>query len=62
MFFEGNDIKQEKIRDLSGMGHHRKSIPLDMEFMLENYIEILEMRTKKIKEEIDDRRYKGLST
>ena len=44
MFFEGNDIKKEKIKDLSGMGDYRKSIPLNMEVMLENYIEILEDR------------------
>lgn len=45
MFFEGNEIVKEKIKDLSGMDDYRKSIPLDMELMLDNYIEILEQRT-----------------
>jgi len=48
MFFENNDIKKDKLKDLSGMGDYRKSIPLDMELMLENYIEILEMRSRYI--------------
>ena len=44
MLFEGQELKKEKIKDLSGMGDYRKSIPLDMEFMLDNYIKILEKR------------------
>ncbi len=44
MFFEGSNINKEKIRDLSGMEDYRKSIPLNMEVMLDNYIEILKQR------------------
>ena len=44
MFFEEEGISRDTIKDLSGMMDYRKSIPLDMELMLDNYIAILEKR------------------
>ena len=45
MFFEENVIAKERVKDLSGMNDYRKSIPLDIEKMIDNYIEILEKRS-----------------
>lgn len=49
MFFEENEMARDRIKDLSGMEDYRKSIPLDMEVLLDNYIEILEQRIAFLK-------------
>ena len=44
MFFEKDEIQKEKVKDLTGMNDYRKTIPLDLEVLLDNYIEILTKR------------------
>ena len=44
MLFDGYEVRKENIKDLTGMKDYRKSIPLDLELMLGNYIDVLEKR------------------
>lgn len=45
MFFDG-EISKDKIKDLSGSGDIKKGVPEDINFLLDNYINILEERKK----------------
>ena len=44
MFFNGEIIKKENIKDLSGSGDVKKGIPRDINYLLQNYINILQQR------------------
>ena len=43
MFFENEDVENDKILDLSGNGV-KNNIPKNVEIMMDNYIDILERR------------------
>lgn len=48
MFFKDR-IEKEAIKDLAGTGNIKKGVPQDMNFLLDNYIAILEQRERLIK-------------
>jgi hypothetical protein len=49
MFFTNNEISKNNIIDLSGSGDIKKGVPLDMNVLLDNYINILNQRKKLVK-------------
>lgn len=46
MFFENGLIRKFKVKDLSGSGSVKNNIPEKVEAMLDNYIDVLEVRGK----------------